>query len=93
MNSALITQFAKRAEPTQLASVDVEESRNDWPTDRAIALRVTGAIGELQDAIDAAILAGLMVEPSFKQVSGRFNEFGVSMESYVCSVQMYRKLA
>ena len=86
-------KIAKRNKRTQLASVDVEESRDDRPTDRAIALRVTGAIGELQDAIDAAILAGLMVEPSFKSISGRFNEFGVSMESYVCSVQMYRKLS
>ena len=65
----------------------------DQMRDGEIALRVNGAIGELQDAIDAAILAGLMVEPSFKSISGRFNEFGVSMESYVCSVQIYRKLA
>ncbi len=86
-------KFSKRNKQTPLASVDVEKSRDDRPTDRAIALRVTGAIGELQDAIDAAILAGLMVEPSFKPISGRFNEFGVSMESYVCSVQIYRKLA
>ena len=83
----------KSTNQTQLASVDVEESRDDRPTDRVIALRVTGAIGEIQDAIDAAILAGLMVEPSFKQVSGRFNEFGVSMESYLCNIQIYRKLA
>ena len=40
----------------------------------------------------AAILAGLIVEPSFKSISGRFNEFGVSMESYVCSAEIYRKL-
>ena len=86
-------KFSKRTKQTQLASVDVEKSRDDRPTDRETALRVTGAIGELQDAIDAAILAGLMVEPSFKSISGRFNEFGVSMESYVCSVQIYRKLA
>ncbi len=85
-------QFAKSTNQTQLASVDVEESRVGRPADRVIALRVTGAIGEIQDAIDAAILAGLMVEPSFKQVSGRFNEFGVSMESYLCNVQIYRKL-
>ncbi|MCH9020339.1 MAG: hypothetical protein IIA73_08245 [Proteobacteria bacterium] len=86
-------KLSKRTKQTQLASVDVEESRDDLPTDREIALRVSRAIGELQDAIDAAILAGLMVEPSFKPISGRFNEFGVSMDSYVCSVQMYRKLA
>ena len=58
-----------------------------------MAQRITPAIGELQDAIDAAILAGLIVEPSFKPISGRFNEFGVSVESYVCNVQTYRKLA
>ncbi len=85
-------QISKRAKQTQLASVDVEESRDDRPTDHDIALRVTGAIGELQDAIDAAILSGLMVEPGFKLISGRFNEFGVSMESYLCSVQINRKL-
>ena len=86
-------EFAKRTKQTQLASVDVEESREHRPTDRDIAQRVTRAIGEFQDAIDAAILAGLIVEPSFKPISGRFNEFGVSVESYVCSVQIYRKLA
>ncbi len=86
-------QFAKRTTQTRLASVDVEKGREDRPTDREIAMRVSRAIGDLQDAIDAAILAGLMVEPSFKSISGRFNEFGVSMDSYVCSVQIYRKLA
>ena len=86
-------KLSKRTKQTQLARVDVEESREDLPTDREVALRVSRAIGELQDAIDAAILAGLMVEPSFKPISGRFNEFGVSMNSYVCSVQIYRKLA
>ena len=43
--------------------------------------------------MDAAIQAGLIVEPSFKTVSGRFNEFGVSVDSDLCSVQIYRKLA
>ena len=86
-------KFSKRNKQTPLASVDVDKSRDDRPADRAIAMRVSHGIGELQDAIDAAILAGLMVEPSFKAISGRFNEFGVSMDSYVCSVQIYRKLA
>ena len=66
---------------------------DDRATDREIALRVSRAIGELQDTIDGAILGGLMVEPSFKPISGRFNEFGVSVESYVCNAQIYRKLS
>ncbi len=43
--------------------------------------------------MDLAIKAGLIVEPHFKSVSGRFNEFDVSVDSYICSVQIYRKLA
>ncbi len=63
------------------------------PSDRGLALAVTRAIAQLQDAMDAAIQAGLIVEPSFKTVSGRFNEFGVSVDSHLCNVQIYRKLA
>ena len=33
-------KFAKRTKQTQLASVDVKESRDDRPTNREIALRV-----------------------------------------------------
>ena len=42
--------------------------------------------------MDAAVRAGLMIEPSFKEVSGRFKEFGVSVNSYICAVQIFRKL-
>ena len=63
------------------------------PSDRALAVAVTQGIAQLQDAMDAAIRGGLIVEPSFKTVSGRFNEFGVSVDSHLCNVQIYRKLA
>ena len=63
------------------------------PSDRALAIRITQAISCLQDAMDSAIRAGLMVEPAFRTVSGRFNEFGVSVDSHICTVQIYRKLA
>ena len=43
--------------------------------------------------MDLAIKAGLIVEPDCKSVIGRFNEFGVSVDSYICSDQIYRKLA
>lgn len=32
-------------------------------------------------------------EPEFRSVNGRFNEFGVSVDSYICSVHIYRKLS
>jgi hypothetical protein len=63
------------------------------PSDRKLALQVTQAIAQLQEAMDTASRAGLIIEPSFKSFTGRFNEFGVSVESYVCSVEIYRKLS
>ena len=63
------------------------------PSDRELSVKVTQAIADLQDAMDCASRAGLIIEPSFKSITGRFNEFGVSVDSYVCSVEMYRKLS
>ena len=63
------------------------------PSDRDLAMDVTQAIAQLQEAMDGASRAGLIIEPSFKSITGRFNEFGVSVESYVCSVEIYRKLS
>ncbi len=63
------------------------------PSDRELSVKVTQTIAMLQDAMDSASRAGLIIEPSFKSITGRFNEFGVSVDSYVCSVEMYRKLS
>ena len=63
------------------------------PKDRDMASRVVNALNKLQDAMDAAALAGLIIEPCFKQFSNRFKELGTDMESYVGQVEIYRKLA
>ena len=63
------------------------------PKDRDYASSVLGALNNLQDAMDAAALAGLIIEPSFKQFSNRFKELGTDMETYVGQVEIYRKLA
>ncbi len=62
-------------------------------SDREMAKDVSQAIARLQDAMDHASRAGLIIEPTFKSISGRFNEFGVSVESYICSVEIFRKLS
>ena len=58
-----------------------------------MASRVVNALNKLQDAMDAAALAGLIIEPAFKQFSNRFKELGIDIESYVGQVEIYRKLA
>ena len=61
--------------------------------DQAIAERMRRAVAELQDAVDEAVLAGLVVEPSFGRVEHRFAGVGMSIESVVCKVDVYRGLA
>lgn len=80
--------FGKR----QTGPMPAEENSVAPTRDRGLASAVTQAIAQLQGAMDSAIQAGLIIEPSFKTVSGRLNEFGVSVDSHLCSVQIYRKL-
>ena len=71
----------------------------DWPADaagnpgdREIADRTTCAINELQVALDAAILEGLNVEPSFALIEGRLTQFASRIDAYVCRVNLYGEL-
>ncbi len=64
-----------------------------YPGDREIADRTTRAINELHDALDAAILAGLNVEPSFALIENRLTRFASRIDSYVCKINIYRQLA
>ena len=82
--------FGTRARRSRPEPVDRDYQR---PSDRRLATEVTKAIATLQDAVDSAVRAGLIVEPNFQSVGNRFNEFGVSVDSYIFTVAMYRKLA
>ncbi len=62
------------------------------PTDRDVAEKTVQAVGELQEAMDAALLAGIIVEPSFSQVENRLTRYGTRISSFVCNVRVYRKL-
>ncbi len=63
------------------------------PDDRGHADRILRASVELQEAMDSAILAGLIVEPGFTQIDGRVTKSGVKVDSFVCKVKVFRKLA
>ncbi len=62
------------------------------PGDREIADRTVRAIAELQDALDAAVQAGLIVEPNFMRIENRLTRCGARTDSLVCKVSLYRKL-
>ena len=61
--------------------------------DRDIANCILSAMTELQKAIDQAVLAGLIVKPNFARIENRVTQCGMRIDSFVCKVGVYRKLA
>ncbi|MCZ6860354.1 MAG: hypothetical protein O7I42_08770 [Alphaproteobacteria bacterium] len=54
---------------------------------------INRAVGAIQEAMDEAVLAGLVVEPSFSLTEQRDTpRGGVMMESFVCEVRSCRRL-
>ena len=74
--------------PQQNTSVWLDER----PSDGEIAEMIIRAVGAIQEAMDEAVLAGLVVEPSFSLMEKRDTPRGVMMESFVCEVRSYRRL-
>ncbi len=61
--------------------------------DRDIATRILDAMTEVQEAMDGAVLAGLIVEPNFARIENRMTQCGARIDSFVCRIGLYRKLA
>ena len=61
-------------------------------SDAEIADQVVNAVNRVQEVMDQAILAGLVVEPGFKRIENRLTQSGMRLDSYVCSVRVFRKL-
>ncbi len=68
-------------------------SRKRGPSDSKLSAMIVKARAELQESMDAAILAGLLVEPSFQKLGTRLANYGVTSDSHVCSVHTYRQLS
>ena len=73
--------------PRQNASAQHEERLSDGE----IAKMIDRAVGAVQKAMDEAVLAGLIVEPSFSQIDIRETPRGVVLGSFVCEARCYRR--
>jgi hypothetical protein len=60
--------------------------------DRMIVDAIMQAVRALNQALDDAVKAGLMVEPTFATASRRFDDMGITAQSYVANVKVFRKL-
>ena len=56
------------------------------------AAAIVGAVRTLNEAMDDAVKTGLIVEPTFSVAQGRFEDFGISADSFIANVKVFRKL-
>jgi len=84
------TQTVRRSD--NVAPFEASRPAGDT-SDRELAADLMARLHDFQEAMDRAILAGLIVEPSFQQVGNRFAAVGVSAESYLVKVKIFRRLS
>ena len=77
------------AEPVEEAGAMPEIDRF---SDHEIADQIVDAVNKVQEMMDQAILAGLVVEPSFKRIENRLTQSGMRLDSFVCNIRVFRKL-
>ena len=65
---------------------------DDYDGEQLLANAVTKAADELQHAMDEAIKAGLLVEPSFETVEFCAEPVKTETETYVINLQIFREL-
>ena len=62
-------------------------------TDSEIAGMLKRGVAALQEAMDAALLADLVVKPSIILMENRLTPWGMRVDSFVCNVSSFRRLA
>lgn len=85
-------KLAQPLQSTSGASVSEFTPPSPETRDRMIAEAMMHAVRALNQALDDAVKAGLMVEPTFATASRRFDDMGITAQSYVANVKVFRKL-
>ncbi len=62
-------------------------------SDKEIAGMLRQGVATLQEALDAALLADLVVRPSITLLENRLTPWGMRVDSFVCNVSSFRRLA
>ncbi len=84
-----VTPMPAKTEPVETAGAMPEIDRF---SDHEIADQIVNAVNKVQEVMDQAILAGLVIEPSFKRIENRLTQSGMRLDSFVCNIRVFRKL-
>ncbi len=79
---------------TMTGHVDADEAITSGADagDLDLSAKVVKAANELQATIDAAASAGLMIKPTFQRTEGSAADYGSGADSFICRVEILRKL-
>ncbi|MEM7124337.1 MAG: hypothetical protein AAF563_23880 [Pseudomonadota bacterium] len=73
--------------------LEFDGARATKRSDQELAQAAVTAMKNLQDAMDEAIKAGLLIEPNIKRVENRFVNVGVSADSFLLNLHILRQLS
>ena len=73
--------------------LEFDGARATKRSDQELAQAAVKAMKNLQEAMDEAIKAGLMIEPNIKRVENRFVNVGVSADSFLLNLHILRQLS
>ena len=57
-----------------------------------MAKSIVTAVREMNMAMEEAVKAGLVVEPSLSKATNRFGDLGMASETHILNVTVFRKL-
>ena len=79
--------------PIRFPHDNAPAQRDAGLTDHEIGELLNRAVATIQAAMDTARMAGLVIEPSFSLIVNRLASSGMRLDSFVCRVRSFRRLA
>ncbi len=80
------------SDPIPFPHENASAPRDVGLTDQEVGAMLQRGIATLQDAMDTAQMAGLVIEPSFALIENRLAPCGMRLDSFVCMVRSFRRL-
>ena len=90
MSHAAATSTADTMDPTNVVHLGAIK-HDQHPTRKRDDIAMA-ALQDLQDALNGAIKAGVIVEPDIKIVGNRYSNLGTSADSYQITINAWLKL-
>ncbi len=80
------------SDPIPFPHDNASPQRDAGMTDHEIGEMLNRGIATIQEAMDTAQMAGVVIEPSFSLIENRLAPCGMRLDSFVCKVHSFRRL-